>query len=164
MKRGILALAITCLLAAPMAAIAETPTRVEQLESRVRQLAAEVERLQRELDRTRLRLTPPLTTVVYEVGDLAVLRHGNGMQAEFDALIGAIESKVAPAAWERNNGPGKITPFATNFSLVVCTTDEVHLQVAQYLDRLRKARQELESAGYEVTLPSDRGAAESVDE
>jgi general secretion pathway protein D len=63
---------------------------------------------------------------------------GGGAQADFDSLIDLITSTVAPTTWDTVGGPGSIAPFATNLSLVVSQTQEVHDQIADLLDQLRR--------------------------
>ena len=63
---------------------------------------------------------------------------GGGPQADFDSLIELITSTVAPTTWDEVGGPGSIAPFATNLSLVVSQTQEVHDQIADLLEQLRR--------------------------
>ncbi len=62
---------------------------------------------------------------------------GAGM-ANFDALIDLITTVVAPTTWEEVGGPGSIAPFEPNLSLVVSQTQEVHEQIADLLEQLRR--------------------------
>ena len=61
-----------------------------------------------------------------------------GGQADFDSLIALIQNTVAPTSWNTVGGLGAIQPFATNLSLVVSQTQEVHEQIANILDQLRR--------------------------
>ncbi len=63
---------------------------------------------------------------------------GGGPQADFDSLIELITTTVAPTTWDDVGGPGSIAPFATNLSLVVSQTQEVHEQIADLLEQLRR--------------------------
>lgn len=63
---------------------------------------------------------------------------GGGVQADFDTLIELITSTIAPTTWDEVGGPGSIQGFDTNLSLVVSQTQEVHEQIADLLDQLRR--------------------------
>jgi general secretion pathway protein D len=63
---------------------------------------------------------------------------GGGGLANFDALIDLITTVVAPTTWEEVGGPGSIAPFEANLSLVVSQTQEVHEQIADLLEQLRR--------------------------
>ena len=61
-----------------------------------------------------------------------------GGQADFASLIELIQNTVAPTTWNTVGGPGAISPFQTNLSLVVSQTQEVHEEIADLLDQLRR--------------------------
>jgi type II secretory pathway component GspD/PulD (secretin) len=61
-----------------------------------------------------------------------------GSQADFQSLIDLIQNTVAPTTWNTLGGQGAIQPFATNLSLVVSQTQEVHEQIADLLEQLRR--------------------------
>ncbi len=63
---------------------------------------------------------------------------GGGSQADFDSLIDLITSTVKPTTWDDVGGPGSIAPFETNLSLVVSQTQEVHEEIADLLEQLRR--------------------------
>jgi general secretion pathway protein D len=63
---------------------------------------------------------------------------GGGSMADFDSLIELITTTVAPQTWDSVGGPGSIAPFANNLSLVVSQTQEVHEQIADLLQQLRR--------------------------
>jgi general secretion pathway protein D len=63
---------------------------------------------------------------------------GGGAQADFDSLIELVTTTVAPASWTEVGGPGSIEAFPTNLSIVVSTTQEVHDQIADLLEQLRR--------------------------
>ena len=63
---------------------------------------------------------------------------GGATQADFDTLIDLITSTIAPQSWDTVGGPGSIEGFPTNLSLVVSQTQEVHEQIADLLDQLRR--------------------------
>ena len=71
-------------------------------------------------------------------GGLGQPAQGGAGQADFDSLIQLITSTVAPTTWDEVGGPGSIAPFATNLSLVVNQTQEVHEQIVDLLKQLRR--------------------------
>ncbi len=63
---------------------------------------------------------------------------GGGAQADFDTLIELITATIAPDTWDDVGGQGSIQGFPTNLSLVVSQTQEVHEQIADLLEQLRR--------------------------
>jgi general secretion pathway protein D len=63
---------------------------------------------------------------------------GGGAQADFDSLIDLITSTVHPTSWEEAGGNGSIAPFETNLSLVISQTQEIHEEIADLLEQLRR--------------------------
>jgi len=63
---------------------------------------------------------------------------GGGTGADFDTLIDLITQTVSPATWEHNGGKGNIAASPTNLSLVVSQTQEVHEQIVDLLEQLRR--------------------------
>ena len=64
---------------------------------------------------------------------------GGGAQADFDSLIELITTTDrSPQSWDDVGGPGSIAPFETNLSLVVSQTQEVHEEIADLLEQLRR--------------------------
>ncbi|MCC9607526.1 general secretion pathway protein GspD [Blastopirellula sp. JC732] len=63
---------------------------------------------------------------------------GGGVQPDFDSLIQLITTTIEPESWEELGGPGAVQPFATNLSLVVSQTQEVHDKIADLLEQLRR--------------------------
>lgn len=63
---------------------------------------------------------------------------GGGVQPDFDSLIQLITQTIQPSSWQEVGGPGSIEQFETNLSLVVSQTQEVHEQIADLLEQLRK--------------------------
>ena len=57
---------------------------------------------------------------------------------DFDALIKLIRSSIAPQSWDSVGGPGSIEGWPTNLSLIVSQTTEVHGQIAELLQDLRR--------------------------
>ena len=63
---------------------------------------------------------------------------GGAAMADFDTLIQLITSTIAPDTWEEIGGAGAIEEFPVNLSLVISQTQEVHEQIADLLDQLRR--------------------------
>ena len=62
-----------------------------------------------------------------------------GGQADFQSLIDLIQNTVGgPGAGADGGGNGAIRPFDTNLSLVVSQTQEVHEEIADLLEQLRR--------------------------
>ncbi len=63
---------------------------------------------------------------------------GGGGQADFDSLIELITSTVKPQTWDLVGGPGSIAAFETNLSMVVSQTQDVHEEIVDLLEQLRR--------------------------
>ena len=63
---------------------------------------------------------------------------GGASFANFDSLINLITTTVVPDTWELLGGPSTMSPYEQNLSLVISTTSEVHDQIAELLESLRK--------------------------
>lgn len=63
---------------------------------------------------------------------------GGGAQADFDALIELITATIQPNTWDEVGGPGSVKEFATNLSLVVSQTQDVHEEIVDLLEQLRR--------------------------
>lgn len=63
---------------------------------------------------------------------------GAGAFADFDSLIQMITSTVAPPSWDEVGGAGTIQPWRNQFSLVVSQTQEVHEELVELLEQLRR--------------------------
>ena len=61
-----------------------------------------------------------------------------GTQADFDSLIELITTTIQPQSWDDVGGPGSVAPFETNLSLVVSQTQEVHEEIVDLLQQLRR--------------------------
>lgn len=57
---------------------------------------------------------------------------------DFDTLINLIRSSIAPQSWKSVGGPGSIEGFPTNLCLIVSQTAEIHGQIAELLQDLRR--------------------------
>ena len=73
-------------------------------------------------------------TRVYNVAELVMPPADGDPPVSFDALITEIESTIAPDSWESAGGRGAIAPFETNLSLVVSQKEEVHHELATFLE------------------------------
>lgn len=71
-------------------------------------------------------------------GPTSAMGSGGGSFADFDSLMELIETTVAPETWEALGGPSTMQPYAQNLSLVISTTSEVHDQIVELLESLRK--------------------------
>ena len=79
-----------------------------------------------------------LTTKTYDVGDLVVCQDEDGRPwDDYGSLIDIITWTVAPDSWEVDGGPVGYT-FASAKVLVIRQTCQVHLEIAQLLDTIRK--------------------------
>jgi general secretion pathway protein D len=64
---------------------------------------------------------------------------GGGSLADYDSLIDLITATVAPDTWEETTGgPGTIEAFDANLSLVIRQTEEVHEEIVDLLQQLRR--------------------------
>ncbi|MFZ5832237.1 MAG: type II secretion system protein GspD, partial [Planctomycetota bacterium] len=63
---------------------------------------------------------------------------GGGVEPDFDALIELITTTIAPTTWDDVGGPGSIAEFETNLSLVISQTQQVHEQIVDLLQQLRR--------------------------
>ena len=63
---------------------------------------------------------------------------GGAALADFDTLIELITQTIAPDTWTDAGGTGAIESFPTNLSLVISQTQDVHDQIADLLEQLRR--------------------------
>ncbi len=63
---------------------------------------------------------------------------GGAAMADFDTLIELITSTIAPDTWDEVGGAGAIEPYPMTLSLVISQTQEVHEEIANLLEQLRK--------------------------
>jgi general secretion pathway protein D len=63
---------------------------------------------------------------------------GGGAQADFDTLIELITTTVKPQTWDEVGGPGSVSEFPNNLSLVISQTQDVHEEIVDLLEQLRK--------------------------
>jgi general secretion pathway protein D len=63
---------------------------------------------------------------------------GGGAAADFDTLIDLITQTVAPPTWDHNGGKGSVAPSPANLSLVISQTQEVHEEIVDLLEQLRR--------------------------
>jgi general secretion pathway protein D len=63
---------------------------------------------------------------------------GGGVAPDFDSLIQLITSTIAPTTWDEVGGSGSIEEYRTNLSLVISQTEDVHDQIRDLLEQLRR--------------------------
>lgn len=63
---------------------------------------------------------------------------GGAAAADFDSLISLITRTVDPESWEELGGAGTIEGFPANLTLVVRQTQDVHREIADLLEQLRR--------------------------
>jgi general secretion pathway protein D len=63
---------------------------------------------------------------------------GGGSFADFQSLMDLIQTTVVPETWEALGGPSTMAPYPQNLSLVIATTSDVHDQIADLLESLRR--------------------------
>ncbi len=63
---------------------------------------------------------------------------GGGAFADFQSLIDLIQTTVVPDTWETLGGPSTMAPYPQNLSLVISTTSDVHDQITDLLESLRR--------------------------
>jgi RNA polymerase sigma factor (sigma-70 family) len=135
--------------------------RIQELEKELSRLQDELARLRRELAVAKNERNVPareaelvnredaqLSIKVYPVMGLTS-PHVEGMEAQ--SLLRVITNTVAPVSWNQMGGPGSVEYFPEGGSLVIRQTEDVHRQVQDLLESLRKAKKEQEKAA------ADRG-------
>ena len=65
---------------------------------------------------------------------------GGAAMADFDTLMSLIKDTIQPDTWDDLGGAGTITPFPGNLSLVVSATQQVHEEIRDLLEQLRKSQ------------------------
>ncbi len=77
-------------------------------------------------------------------------------EADVDSIIEIVSSTVAPDSWDAVGGPGAIEFFPYSLDIVVDQTREVHEQVEELLERLRKVPPAIskKSGGRPATIPT----------
>ena len=63
---------------------------------------------------------------------------GGSSFADFDSLIDLIQTTVSPDTWDALGGPSTMREYSQNLSLVISTTSDVHDQIADLLESLRR--------------------------
>ncbi|MHB1038368.1 MAG: hypothetical protein ACYC35_28440 [Pirellulales bacterium] len=76
---------------------------------------------------------------VYLVGDL--VRQEGQPRADFSSLMNVITATIAPSTWNQSGGVGSLVSFAPADALVCSQTEQVHQQITDLLEKLRKARE-----------------------
>ena len=65
---------------------------------------------------------------------------GGAAMADFETLMSLIKDTIQPDTWDDMGGAGTITPFPGNLSLVVSATQQVHEEIRDLLEQLRKSQ------------------------
>jgi type II secretory pathway component GspD/PulD (secretin) len=90
---------------------------------------------------------------VYDVFDLAMVEDEKGISYDFDRLLDIVTSSIAPTSWE-GSGPG---PGAVYLGMATWQqSQDVHRQIAQLLNDLRKTRASQKPAA--PAVPADPNA------
>ena len=63
---------------------------------------------------------------------------GGGSSADFDSLIELITTTISPESWTEVGGEGSISSYENNLTLVVSQTQEVHEDIVDLLEQLRR--------------------------
>ncbi len=63
---------------------------------------------------------------------------GGASNADFDSLINLIKETIKPTTWDDAGGVGSISQFDINLSLIISQTQEVHEEIADLLEQLRR--------------------------
>jgi beta-lactamase regulating signal transducer with metallopeptidase domain len=58
--------------------------------------------------------------------------------ADFESLVKLMETTIAPSSWASSGGEGSIAISASNFSLVIRQSADVHDQISDLLEQLRR--------------------------
>jgi RNA polymerase sigma factor (sigma-70 family) len=117
-------------------------TDLKQLKAEVDRLRAEVESLKKLLRLSDKTATPAtgkgkLVIRVYGVKDLIVVAPE---EEQPPAVIRIVTGILEPMSWSNAGGPGSIEYFPAGHSLVVNQTAEIHEQLDELLQALRKAK------------------------
>jgi hypothetical protein len=84
-----------------------------------------------------------LETIVYDVSDLPAFRRpGGGTSPDYEQLIDVITRSIKPMSWDEVGGPGSVNAYDAGDAqtLVVSHTGDVHEEISNLLDSLRKLR------------------------
>ncbi|MEM9364776.1 MAG: hypothetical protein AAGD07_02195 [Planctomycetota bacterium] len=63
---------------------------------------------------------------------------GAGAMADFDSLMQLIQQTIEPETWQDLGGTSTMAPYQQNLSLVISTTSDVHDQIVDLLESLRR--------------------------
>ena len=81
----------------------------------------------------------PSGTLAQTSGNYARSGQSGGTgQADFESLMTLITTTIQPDTWDELGGEGRVAEFETNMSLVVSQTQEVHEEIADLLEQLRR--------------------------
>jgi RNA polymerase sigma factor (sigma-70 family) len=137
--------------AGPTVAVARPEEDDQKGAAGARRLQAEVERLRAEIEELKKRLEQQgrkekadegkLVTKVYPVASLIAEGTPEGAQP----LMRVLAKSIEPISWSENGGEGSMEYFPQGGSLVIRQSSDVHKQVHELLDALRKTKKEQKS-------------------
>jgi hypothetical protein len=70
------------------------------------------------------------------------------------SLTDYIEASIAPGSWQTNGGPGALSYYETNKTIVVSNIQDVHDQIADTLHQIRLLQQQGKAKEVESVLAS----------
>ncbi len=81
-------------------------------------------------------------TRTYYVDDLLIEGESETGQVyvDFNGLMTKIVETCSPDFWEAAGGPGRISPFPLNYSLIIHADELAHKQISEFLTQLRTER------------------------
>lgn len=81
-------------------------------------------------------------TRTYYVDDLLIEGESETGQVyvDFNGLMTKIVEACSPDFWEAAGGPGRISPFPLNYSLIIHADELAHKEISEFLTKLRKER------------------------
>src|SRR5262245_41287686 len=69
-------------------------------------------------------------------------------------LVSYIEASIVPGSWATNGGPGALSYYENNMTIVVSNIQEVHDQIADTLKQVRRMQQQGKASEVESILAS----------
>ena len=122
---------------APQRDTAAITQEIAEVKQTLEKLSAQLRSLERELD--------PRIAKTYRVTDLVTPEDGSRRAprspfADFDPLVRYITNHIAPQQWKGAGGQGTIDVYEQNLSIVVRQSEEVHAELAQWLEKIRAAK------------------------
>jgi hypothetical protein len=101
-----------------------------------------------------------LVRLVYPVEDLVRYVDEEGQPLDdYDSLIEMLTTTVDPTSWDEVGGPGSVAVFEMSRSLVISQTQEVHEEISQMFQTLRRIREQVGPPPKRRPAPSMQGGA-----